>query len=121
MIKIKDKRKKPQVEEFASFEDAMSEAAPANSAHIGGSFDDFLKEEGIFETVKAASIKRVIAFQIQKEMNEKGLTKMEVAKRMKTSRSQLDRILDPAVKSINLDLIIRAATCVGCNFTLTLA
>lgn len=62
MIKIKDKRKKPQVEEFASFENAMSVAVPANSAHIGESFDNFLKEEGIYKQVKAASAKRVKDF-----------------------------------------------------------
>lgn len=117
---IKLKRVHPN-DEFATFEEAMQEAVVFKPANRGQNFDEFLAEEGLLETVKAASIKKVIAFQLQKEMKEKGLTKMEVAKRMKTSRSQLDRILDPAVKSINLDLIIRAAHVVGRSFTLTLA
>ena len=119
MIKIK--HPKTREEGFVTFGEAMSEAVTFKSSNLGQNFDEFLADEGMLETVKASSIKRVIAFQLQKEMKDKGLTKMEVAKRMKTSRSQLDRILDPTVKSINLDLIIRAAHCIGRKFTLTLA
>ena len=63
MMRLKDKRKKPQMEEFSGYEEAMTEAVPANPVHMGGSFDDFLKDEGIYEAVRSASIKRVIAFQ----------------------------------------------------------
>jgi predicted DNA-binding protein (UPF0251 family) len=97
------------------------EAIAVDPVFVGSDFDAFLADEGILEEVQAAAIKQVIAYQLQREMDVKGLTKMEVAKRMKTSRSQLDRILDPAVKTIQLDLIIRAAQCVGRKFTLTLA
>lgn len=105
--------------DFAAYNPA--EAVAINPVNIGSDFNDFLAEDGILEEVQATALKRVIAHQLQRDMKEKGLTKFEVAKRMKTSRSQLDRILDPAVKTIQLDLIIRAAQCVGRRFTLTLA
>jgi hypothetical protein len=57
---------------------------------IGSSFDDFLKQEGIYEEVTARAIKRVIAGQLDALMEDQGLTKSELAKRMKTSRAQLD-------------------------------
>ena len=62
---------------------------------IGSSFDDYLKEEGIYEEVTARAIKRVIARQLDALMHDQGLTKTTLAKRMKTSRAQLDRLLDP--------------------------
>ena len=61
-------------------------------SRIGSSFDDFLKEEGIYEEVTARAIKRAIARQLDALMEEEGLTKTELAKRMKTSRAQLDRL-----------------------------
>jgi len=63
---------------------------------IGSSFDDYLKEDGIYEEVTARAIKRVIARQLDALMHDQGLTKTTLAKRMKTSRAQLDRLLDPA-------------------------
>jgi DNA-binding Xre family transcriptional regulator len=80
---------------------------------IGSSFDDFLKEEGIYEEVTARAIKRVIAFQLDKLMADQGLTKSELAKRMKTSRAQLDRLLDPDNESVTLGTLTRAAHAVG--------
>src|SRR5437867_4486545 len=65
-------------------------------AGIGSAFDDFLKEEGTYEATQAVAIKRVLAWQIEKAMKEQHLTKAEMARRMATSRSQLDRLLDPA-------------------------
>ncbi len=62
---------------------------------IGGSFDAFLKEEGLYEEVTARAIKRVIARQLDAVMRENHLTKTMLAKRMQTSRAQLDRLLDP--------------------------
>ena len=121
MVLLKAKRKKHQVDDFAKFEVALSEAVPVNPVHVGSNFDDFLKEEGIFETVKATSIKRVIIFQLMNQMRVMGLTKVEVAKRMNVSRGQLNRLLDPNCISVNLELIIRAASCVGRKFSLTLA
>jgi antitoxin HicB len=80
---------------------------------IGSSFDDFLKKEGIYEEVTARAIKRVIARQLDALMEEEGLSKTELAKRMKTSRAQLDRLLDPDNESVTLGTLTRAAQAVG--------
>jgi antitoxin HicB len=80
---------------------------------IGPSFDDYLKEEGIYEEVTARAIKRVIARQLDALMQEQGLTKSELAKRMDTSRAQLDRLLDPDNESVTLATLTRAAQAVG--------
>ena len=80
---------------------------------IGSSFDDFLKEDGIYEEVTACAIKRVIARQLDALMEAQGLTKSALAKRMKTSRAQLDRVLDPENASVTLDTLSRAAKAVG--------
>ena len=82
-------------------------------SRIGSSFDDFLKEEGIYEEVTARAIKRVIARQLDALMEEEGFTKTELAKRMKTSRAQLDRLLDPDNESVTLGTLTRAAQAVG--------
>jgi antitoxin HicB len=79
----------------------------------GSSFDDFLKDEGIYEEVTARAIKRVIARQLDALMQEQGLTKSELAKRMDTSRAQLDRLLDPENESVTLATLTRAAQAVG--------
>ena len=80
---------------------------------IGSSFDEFLKEEGIYEEVTARAIKRVIARQLDALMHDQGLTKSSLARRMKTSRAQLDRLLDPNNESVTLDTLTRAARAVG--------
>ena len=80
---------------------------------IGSSFDDYLKEEGIYEDVTARAIKRVIARQLDALMEDQGLTKSELARRMKTSRAQLDRLLDPENESVTLGTLTRAAQAVG--------
>ena len=82
-------------------------------ASIGYSFDDFLKEEGIYEEVTARAIKRVIARQLDALMQSEGLTKSELARRMDTSRAQLDRLLDPENQSVTLGTLARAAQAVG--------
>jgi antitoxin HicB len=84
-----------------------------NEKHLGSDFEDFLREEGILEVVNATAIKRVIAFQIAQEMKRCKLTKSEMAQRMKTSRPALERLLDPANKSVTLLTLERAATAVG--------
>ena len=81
--------------------------------HIGSSFADFLKEEGLYEEVTAHAIKRVLAWQIEQAMWAQGLTKVAMAKRMKTSRAQLDRLLDPDNESVTLGTLTRAAKAVG--------
>jgi antitoxin HicB len=80
---------------------------------VGSAFDDFLKEEGIYEDVSARAIKRVIARQIGALMQKEGVTKTELAKRMQTSRAQLDRLLDPDNESVTLGTLARAAQAVG--------
>jgi antitoxin HicB len=81
--------------------------------HLGSSFDDFLKEEGTYEETTLLSIKRVLAWQLEQAMKEQGLTKAEVAQRMKTSRAQLDRLLDPQNDKVQLNTLQRAAVAVG--------
>jgi antitoxin HicB len=81
--------------------------------HIGSNFDDFLKEEGIFEDVEAAAIKKVIACMIAQAMDETNVTKSEMARRMKTSRTQLDRLLDPKCHSVTLATLTKAAAVMG--------
>jgi hypothetical protein len=85
----------------------------STNPHIGSTFSDFLKQEGLYEDVTAHAIKRVLAWQIEQEMKTQGLTKVEMAKRMKTSRAQLDRLLDPNNDKVQLETIQRAAIAVG--------
>jgi antitoxin HicB len=87
---------------------------------IGSSFDDFLKEEGLHEEVTARAIKRVIARQLDALMREKHLTKTVLARRMRTSRAQLDRVLDPDNESVTLGTLTRAAHAVGRKLRLEL-
>jgi antitoxin HicB len=84
-----------------------------NSLHTGSRFDDFLKEEGIYEEVQAKAIKRVLAEQLEESMHTAKLSKLDMAKKMATSRSQLDRVLDPENVSVQLDTLIKAARAVG--------
>ncbi len=84
-----------------------------NNKYSGSSFDDFLEEEGILEEVSTRAQKRLLALQIADIMTEANLTKTEVADKMNTSRSQLDRLLDPENTSITLDSLTRLARAVG--------
>ena len=88
---------------------------------IGSPFDDFLKEEGIYEEVSARAIKRVLARQLDALMVDQKITKAELARRMKTSRAQLDRLLDPQNASVTLATLTRAAHAVGRNLRVELA
>jgi antitoxin HicB len=81
--------------------------------HIGGDFDDFLKDERLLEDAEATAAKHVIAFQIAQEMERCHLTKSEMAHRMRTSRPALDRLLDPTNHSVTLSTLERAAAAVG--------
>ena len=84
-----------------------------NKKHIGSNFDDFLREEQLLPAVEATAVKRVIAFQIEREMKRRKLTKTEMASRMKTSRAGLERLLDPANRSVTLSTLERAASVLG--------
>jgi antitoxin HicB len=87
---------------------------------IGSSFDDFLKQAGIYEEVTARAIKSVIARQLEVLMANEHLTKSALAKRMNTSRAQLDRLLDPENASVTLETLVRAANAVGRNLRMEL-
>ncbi len=80
---------------------------------LGSSFDEFLKNEGLFEETEAAALKRVMVWQLETAMADQGITKVEMARRMHTSRTQLDRLLDPENDKVQLDTIMKAASAVG--------
>jgi hypothetical protein len=79
---------------------------------MGSKIDDFLKEEGIFEEAQAQAIKEVVAWQLAEAMKNKKISKNRMATLMKTSRTQVDRLLDPA-NDITLSTLQRAAAMVG--------
>ncbi len=80
---------------------------------IGSAFDDFLEEEDLLSEVEALAAKRVIAYQIAESMKQKNMTKTEMAKRMGTSRSSLNRLLDPLNTSVSLATIESAVSALG--------
>lgn len=81
--------------------------------HSGSSFDDFLQEEGYRDEVESVAIKRVLAWQLEQEMTRQHKTKRAMAAELKTSRSQLDRLLDPQNTAVSLDALTRAAHVLG--------
>lgn len=81
--------------------------------NIGGDFDAFLDEEGLLEDVTAVAVKRYIAFQLAAKMDETNLSKAEMARRMETSRSALDRLLDPDNSSVTLQTLQSAVRALG--------
>ena len=89
--------------------------------NIGSTLDSLLREDGIYEEVSAAAIKRVLARQIEAAMNEKQFSKAEMARRMHTSRAALDRLLDPDYDAVTLGTLRKAATAVGRELRLELA
>ena len=91
-----------------------------NNPHIGESFDDFLREDGIYAQVTATAIKRTIAMQIEQEMTTQHISKSEMARRMKTSATQLGRLLNPENDKVQLDTLVKAASAVGKNLAVNL-
>ena len=81
--------------------------------NIGSNFDDFLEEEGLLEDATAVAVKRYIAFQLIEKMSAEQLSKAEMARRMDTSRSALDRLLDPDNSSVTLQTLQSAAQALG--------
>ena len=73
-----------------------------NNKHIGSNFDNFLQEENLLVGAEATAVKRVIAYQIEKEMAARHISKSALARMMQTSRSSLDRLLDPENASVTL-------------------
>lgn len=84
------------------------------------SFDGFLRDEGIFDEVVTAATLRVLAWQLQEHMRANAISKVEMARRMGTSRSQLDRLLAPENGNVTLDTIARAANALGRKIRLEL-
>jgi len=87
--------------------------------HMGSSIDDFLKQEGIFEESQAQAVKEVDAWQLAEAMKEKGISKNKMAALLKTSRTQVDRLLS-AKDDITLSSLQRAAAMVGRRVTIEL-
>ena len=81
--------------------------------HIGSSLDDLLRKDGTYEEVTTAAVKRVLARQLKAAMTEKDVSKTDMARRMKTSRAQLNRLLDPNNEAVTLETLRRAAAAVG--------
>lgn len=90
------------------------------SKHLGGNFDVFLQEQDILAEAEAVAAKRVLAFQIEKEMRKRGLTKVEMATRMRTSRTAVDRLLDPKNISVTLNTLEKAALVLGKKLSIRL-
>jgi DNA-binding Xre family transcriptional regulator len=89
--------------------------------YSGGDFDDFLKEDGILEEVTARAHKRLLALQVSEAMEEYSITKTQLAEKLETSRSQLDRLLDPDNTAVTLESMERLAHAVGKQLKVELA
>lgn len=89
--------------------------------NVGSNFDDFLAEEGTLEEVTAVAVKRVIAWQIEQQMTAQKITKTEMAKKMRTSRASLNRLLDENDTSLTLTTLAGAAAALGRRIKLELA
>ena len=86
----------------------------------GQYFEDFLKEQGDFENSTKRAVKRVLAYQLSEEMKKQGISKVEMARRLRTSRSQLSRVLDPQNDRVSIGVLVRAANIVGRKLRLEL-
>jgi antitoxin HicB len=91
------------------------------SKHIGSSFDSFLQEEGLMAEAEATALKRVLAYQIKQEMELQNISKTALAKMMKTSRSSVDRLLDPKNSSVTLLTLENVAVALGKRLKLQFA
>ena len=98
----------------------MSADKNIESGSAGPLFEDFLKEQGTYEETTQVAIKRVLAFQLAAAMKEQNISKVEMAKRIDTSRSQLDRLLDPDNDTVTIATLARAAKAVGRSLSLQL-
>ena len=90
----------------------MSKRRKNRKKHMGSSIDDFLKEEGIFEEAQAQAVKEVVAWQLDEAMRKQKISKNKMARLLKTSRTQVDRLLNPR-DDITLSSLQRAAAMVG--------
>lgn len=90
-----------------------SKTSTKTNPHIGSDFDDFMKEEGHYDEAQAIAVKRVLAYQLERDMQKVKLTKAAMARRMGTTRAQLDRLLNPENPSTTLQTLVKAAGAVG--------
>ncbi len=88
--------------------------------HIGSNFNDFLKKEGVLEEIEEVVAKKIFVFQMEKEMKKQGIDKAKLAERMETSRSAVDRVLDPESPS-TLRTFAKAARALGRHLKISLA
>ena len=103
----------PKAPDMRSLRPRRKRSRAPGDRHVGSSFDDFLAEQGILGAVSAVALKRVVAWEVARIMAEKSLSKAEMARRMKTSRAAIDRLLDPANPSVTLQTLDRAAAALG--------
>jgi len=101
------------VAEVASTSEKIKERIMKRNVHVGSDFDDFLREEGIYDEAQAMAVKRVLALQLEQDMKKARLTKSAMARRMGTTRAQLDRLLDPENPSTTLTTLVKAAGALG--------
>ena len=104
---------KEECQAGATAETLLAQTESEENIHVGSSFDDFLEEEGILNECSAIAIKRVIAWQIKQEMEQKQLSQTKMADCLKTSRSSLKRLLDPENTSVTLHTLDKAASVLG--------
>ena len=92
-----------------------------DNPHIGESFDSFLRDEGLHDVVTATAIKRALVIAIEQEMKAQQISKSEMARRMKTSATQLGRLLDPSNDRVQLDTLVKAASAIGKTLSVSLS
>ncbi len=92
-----------------------------NEKHIGSDFDDFLKEDGLLAECEAGALKRVVAWQIEKEMKRRRITRAKLANRMKTSRDNLNRLFSENDSAVSLQLLEQTLFALGRKLKLELA
>jgi hypothetical protein len=92
----------------------------AGFSSVGGSLEDFLEEEGLREEVYGEAIKAVLSWQLEIARKEQALTKTAMASKMGTSRTQLDRVLDPHNVAVTVDTLDKAARSLGKKLVITL-
>ena len=85
----------------------------ATNRHRGSTLDDFLAGEGVLEEFQAKAIKETVAWQLSEAMRERKLSKNQLARQMHTSRTQVDRVLDPNAGNVTIETLQRAAELVG--------
>lgn len=105
--------KKASVAKKSSKPSPPKKVAKAAKGKVGSSFESFLEEQGTLASTTSRAIKRVLAYQLEQAMKQQSLSKQALAAKMKTSRSQVDRVLDPDNEGVTLKTLMDAAKAVG--------